>query len=656
MQERVAAAQELAHRLRWTLAALGQLLNEAREMGWTEGAPLVDVEDPAALRAMPDELDTITTPMQRLARALRLSATEMDALWLLACVEIEPALSCAARHLLPPGMFELSAQIVERLVSIDGVLDEDVLARLQSYALVEMSEDPRVPLHRRAVRAHERVLDLVRGRVSLDRSLRDLATLRNAIDIRRETAPFEVEVPSELQKTLRDSSRVLVVATGCAGSGRGTLLRHAVSSSGRAVLAVRASELAVDETSFLRQLRVIGRECRLHDAVPLLLDVDGIQGRAALIERELLATVDGPVFATSREPCTWPIARATLSIPVSIPDRGAREAIWRRALPAATPQTIRACASKYTIAPGVITRSADAATTLVAEPSLVEPEHVHRALRVHLERQLAGLARRIETRQSWDDLVLPVDQFDLLVELVARVRHRERVLEEWGFADKVGRGLGVSALLSGPPGTGKTMIAGLSARELGLDLYQVDLSKVVSKYIGETEKQLAGLFEAAESGHAIILFDEADSLFAKRTQVKSSNDRYANLEVNYLLQRIEAFSGITLLTTNHETAIDPAFMRLLAFHVRVPMPDEQYRAMLWQSMLPARAACADGLEFDSLAAEFQMTGGYIKNAVLRAAFLAADQDTPINNDHLRRAARAEYEAMGKVSYQPAAIR
>jgi hypothetical protein len=413
---------------------------------------------------------------------------------------------------------------------------------------------------------------------------------------------------------------------------------------------VRAQHLANDEATFIRQLRTIARECMLHDAWPLLVGIDGLADRAPHVERELLATLDAPLFATSRESCTWSSARALISVPISIPDSAARESMWRHALPTANLEVIHDCASRYTITPAMIARGAAAASSLAPEPSQVDASHVHRALRALLELRLAGFARRIETRQTWNDLVLPIDQFDLLIEMVARVRHRDRVLYDWGFADKVGRGLGLSALLSGPPGTGKTMIAGLVAQELGLDLYQVDLSKVVSKYIGETEKQLSTLFEAAESGHSILLFDEADSLFAKRTEVKSSNDRYANLEVNYLLQRIEAFSGITLLTTNHETAIDQAFLRRLAFHVRVPMPDERQRELLWSSMLPERAERADALDFSGLASSFVMSGGYIKNAVLRSAFLCAEEGSAITNEHLWRAARAEYEGMGKISY------
>ena len=195
--------------------------------------------------------------------------------------------------------------------------------------------------------------------------------------------------------------------------------------------------------------------------------------------------------------------------------------------------------------------------------------------------------------QTWDDLVLPREQLDPIRELVARIGQRTRVYEDWGFADKVGQGLGVAALLSGPPGTGKTMVAGADrAASSALELYQVDLSKIVSKWIGETEKQLGAMFDAAEAGHAVLLFDEADSLFGKRTEVKSSNDRYANLETNYLLQRLEAFTGTCILTTNHEANIDPAFLRRLALHVRFDMPDEAERAQLWRAVLPTRRAAS----------------------------------------------------------------
>jgi SpoVK/Ycf46/Vps4 family AAA+-type ATPase len=212
----------------------------------------------------------------------------------------------------------------------------------------------------------------------------------------------------------------------------------------------------------------------------------------------------------------------------------------------------------------------------------------------------------------------------------------------------VNRGLGVSALFSGPPGTGKTMVAGLVARELQLELFQVDLSRVVSKFIGETEKQLAQLFDAAEAGRAILLFDEADALFGKRTEVKSSNDRYANLETNYLLQRLESFTGICLMTTNHEANLDPAFQRRLALHLRFALPDEDERGAMWQAMLPATAPVEDTLDFSELGRRFALSGGYIRNAVMRAAYLAADEDRPIAQRHLEYAARRESESIGRL--------
>jgi SpoVK/Ycf46/Vps4 family AAA+-type ATPase len=224
------------------------------------------------------------------------------------------------------------------------------------------------------------------------------------------------------------------------------------------------------------------------------------------------------------------------------------------------------------------------------------------------------------------------------------------VLDEWGFARKGGKGVGVSALFSGAPGTGKTMAAGLVAQELQLDLYQIDVSRMVSKWVGETEKNLARLFDAAEAGHAVLLFDEADSLFAKRTEVKSSNDRYANLEVNYLLQRMEAFDGISILTTNLETAVDEVFRRRLAFRLHFPVPEPAERERLWKVMLPAEAAVAPDLDFASLARRYEMSGGYIRNAVLRAAYLAAGDGAPIAMTHLLRAAALEYAAMGKIAY------
>ncbi len=242
-------------------------------------------------------------------------------------------------------------------------------------------------------------------------------------------------------------------------------------------------------------------------------------------------------------------ARGALVLEVPLPPERERGQLWARHLPACGAVAADA-AARYRLTGGQIARAARIARAGAgagageAAPTLAD---VHRGVRGVLDDELARLGTRVEWQQDWRDLVLPEESLDELRELIARVRHRRRVLDEWGFGPKLAKGLGLAALFSGPPGTGKTMAAGLVARELGLDLYAIDLSRMVSKYIGETEKQLARVFDAAEAGHAILLFDEADAMFGKRTEVKTSVDRYANLEVNYLLQRMEAFSGITIL-------------------------------------------------------------------------------------------------------------
>jgi SpoVK/Ycf46/Vps4 family AAA+-type ATPase len=337
-------------------------------------------------------------------------------------------------------------------------------------------------------------------------------------------------------------------------------------------------------------------------------------------------------------------------VELSVPPARDRHELWSRRLDGiADAGVVRAVANRYAITGGDIERAATLAIERGRmEDTVLGPPHVHAAVRDVIDTSLGGLGQRRDTSQRWDDLVLGDDTLAAVREMIARYEHRRRVYETWGFGRKLGNGLGLSALFHGPPGTGKSMVAHLVARELGLDLYHVDLSRIVSKWVGETEKNLAALFAASEAGHALLLFDEADSLFAKRTAVKSSNDRYANLEVNYLLQRMEAFAGITVLTTNHDTAIDDAFRRRLSFRVEFPAPERDERERLWSTLLPAEAEVSPDLDFATLADSFDLTGGFIRNAVVRAAFLAADEDGPIAMRHLERAAALELESAGRV--------
>ncbi|MBL9017817.1 MAG: ATP-binding protein, partial [Myxococcales bacterium] len=385
-------------------------------------------------------------------------------------------------------------------------------------------------------------------------------------------------------------------------------------------------------------------------AVPLLCNLDVLEGeRLAIVANDFAPLIEGSILVTcgvQRPRVEWD--RPVVVVEMGQPAHAQRATLWHEALGQGTAEDADRLARSHPLAPALIVRAAGAARARAAGRDM-DIQDVYAGIRAVLDDRIGAWARRVTVTQTWDDAVLPEEQVEQIVELMARVRGRHTVYETWGFGPKVGKGLGVSALFSGPPGTGKTMVAGLIARELGLELYQVDVSKVVSKWIGETEKNLAGLFDAAEAGHAILLFDEADSLFGKRTEVKSSNDRYANLETNYLLQRLESFTGVCLLTSNHESNIDPAFQRRLGLHLRFELPDAEERARLWRAMMPASAPVAADIRFEDLGRTFAMSGGYIKNAALRAAFVAADRGEVITHARLERAARVEYEGMGKLA-------
>jgi SpoVK/Ycf46/Vps4 family AAA+-type ATPase len=258
----------------------------------------------------------------------------------------------------------------------------------------------------------------------------------------------------------------------------------------------------------------------------------------------------------------------------------------------------------------------------------------------------------VSRKSRFAEMVLPDEVVDTLHDMIAMVRSRSQILERWGYQRHLGISRGVSGLFSGEPGTGKTMAASVVASELGLELVRIDLSAVISKYVGETEKNLAKIFDEAQDAHAMLLFDEADSLFGKRTKLESAQDRFANLEVNYILQRMETFDGVSVLTTNAEAAIDPALQRRLNFRLRFPEPEPDERAKLWRQLLPPSSGLHDRVDFDALAERFDMTGGYIKNAVVRAAVIAARAGRAMQAEDLWLGAHHEYVEMGKVMPQP----
>ena len=280
--------------------------------------------------------------------------------------------------------------------------------------------------------------------------------------------------------------------------------------------------------------------------------------------------------------------------------------------------------------------------------NLINNKHLFAAARAHSNPRLASLARKITPRHTWEDLILPQDQLSLLRELRNTVRRRPIVLNDWGLGQRLTASAGITVLFSGPPGTGKTMAAEVLAGELGLDLYKINLSSVVSKYIGETEKNLEKIFNEAESSNAIIFFDEADAIFGKRSEVKDAHDRYANIEVSYLLQRMEDYDGVTILATNLRANLDDAFMRRLQFALDFPFPEIPDRLRIWEALFPESLPRDPNLDFKRMAENFRLAGGNIRNIIVSAAYLAATDGNVVKMEHLLHGARRELQKMGRL--------
>jgi SpoVK/Ycf46/Vps4 family AAA+-type ATPase len=279
----------------------------------------------------------------------------------------------------------------------------------------------------------------------------------------------------------------------------------------------------------------------------------------------------------------------------------------------------------------------------------ITTDDLFRAARARTSDQLRNQAKKIEPRHDWDDLVLPKDQVKQLHEMCDQIKYRHIVFDEWGFDGKLSMGKGLNALFAGPSGTGKTMAAEVIAGDLGLDLYKIDLSTVMSKYVGETEKNLERIFSAAHNSNAILFFDEADALFGKRSEVKDAHDRYANVEISYLLQKMEEYDGLVILTSNLSQNMDEAFVRRMHFTVEFPYPEEDARRRIWQIVFPEEAPLDAGVNLGLMAERFRLTGGNIRNVALTAAFLAARDGGTIGMEQLLWATRREYQKMGRLT-------
>lgn len=399
---------------------------------------------------------------------------------------------------------------------------------------------------------------------------------------------------------------------------------------------VRATDLPQGPAELDSFARLWEREALLMPGLLFIQCGDAPPSPAALALAERLAA---PLILAAREPPR--LRRPLLSRDALKPGADEQERLWRAALGAAGAAAngaISGVAAKFRFSARTIADAGRCAREAI-ESGAPPKAAVAAACRLGGRRSLDDLAQRITPRAGWDDLVLPSAQTAALRQIAAQARQRGRVYEEWGFGRGNANNVGVSALFSGGSGTGKTLAAEVLAGELDLDLYRIDLSSIVNKYVGETEKNLRRVFDAAEDSGAILLFDEADALFGKRSDVKDSHDRYANIEVSYLLQRMEAYRGLAVLTTNLKSALDQAFQRRLRFIIDFPFPGAEQREAIWRRCIPATAPTQE-LDFRKLA-RLNVAGGHMRNIALNAAFLAADAGEPIQMRHLLAAAHAE---------------
>jgi SpoVK/Ycf46/Vps4 family AAA+-type ATPase len=401
-------------------------------------------------------------------------------------------------------------------------------------------------------------------------------------------------------------------------------------------------------------LTIAEREAALQRAALLLMGLHQVKAEDALHLRRRfeVARLAPLVFLASDGSFAWP----GLNIALPEPDFEARRDAWERHLAAEAPGLVGAVidglAGKFKLSVEQIGDAAQIARghALWRDPlqPVLTPDDLYAAARSQSTPILSSLARKIVPRFNWDDIVLPPDTRLQLREMCNHVEHRHTVYHRWGLERKLGLGQGLMALFAGQSGTGKTMAADILAGQLGLDLYKIDLSGVVSKYIGETEKNLHRIFAEAETSNAILFFDEADALFGKRSEVKDAHDRYANIETAYLLQKMEEYSGVVILATNLKMNLDEAFMRRMHFVIDFPMPEEDDRRRIWEAALPLELPLAPDVDLAFLARKFKLAGGHIRNIVLAASFLAAADGLALTMPHLIQATRREFQKIGRM--------
>lgn len=619
----------------------------------------------------------VTLRLERLQVIFQLSPFEVDTLLICLAPEIDLRYERLFGY--------LQDDVTKRRPSVDLVLNllspsfEAKLAARRAFAphaplfkqhLLTLFEDPahvRPPLLSRYLKVEDRVVAYL-----FDDDEVDLQLAPYVQRAQPQNGWAELLLPSPLQERLlklvkashKTNQTMLFYFQGPYGVGKATVAAAVCGELGLNLLIVDGEKLLEsDNLTFEMGVRLLLREAHLQGALILWQGVDALIREEQRVRLTILLhhlqDHPGPIMLAGG--VVWAPAnllRDTPFVRIEFPRLTAteRQRFWPQSLngdgPVAGEAVWRELATKFRFTPGQIQDTVVTARNLARwrdpDEGQMTMADLYAAGRLQSNQKLAELARKITPHYTWNDIVLPADRMRQLREIVNQIKYRTKVYDEWGFDRKLAMGKGLNALFAGPSGTGKTMAADIMAGELGLDLYKIDLSNVVSKYIGETEKNLARIFTEAETSNAILFFDEADALFGKRSEVRDSHDRYANIETSYLLQRMEEYEGMTILATNLSKNLDDAFVRRMHFALEFPFPDEKQRRQIWEKIWPAATPLEPALDLAYLARSFEMAGGNIRNIALAAAFLAADEGGIVGMGHLIRAIQREYQKMGKV--------
>jgi hypothetical protein len=624
----------------------------------------------AALRA---EERGVGLPLRAIARRFGLSPFERDVLLLALAPEVDLGYERLFAY--------VQDDVTRKRPSVDLALRllgrtpaEWALARqafapdapLLAWRLIQLFDDGQrqPPLLARFIKLDERAVAALLGHDALDPTLLPFARL--AMPARPLAALLlPQELAARLRQLVAEPQAGLVIALqGGYGSGRRAVAEGLCAELGLPLLSVDLGRLAESEIAPAEALRRVVREATLREAAVIYTGAEQALAEDAppALRLALLLALDEPHGRSFLALDTPWEARGALRrarfLRCELPPLGygEREQIWRLRLGERAPEqaTLQALASTFRLSPGQIRDAAAMAQALARWRGDSTPanellaQDLYAACRAQSSGKLDSLAHKISSTYSWQDIVLPPDQLGMLREVGVQVRHRRTVLEAWGYDRHLAMGKGVNVLFAGQSGTGKTMAAEIIAHDLGLELYKVDLSTMVSKYIGETEKNLDRIFQAAREANAILFFDEADAIFGKRSEVKDAHDRYANIEVGYLLQKMEEYDGVVILATNLRKNLDDAFVRRLHVAIDFPFPEEPDRLRIWRKVFPPEAPLSGDVDLGFLAARFKLAGGNIRNIALLAAYLAAEDGSAIAMRQIIRAVKREYQKLGKL--------